>query len=53
MSEAASSCRPAVAGATDWFTLKLDAGTCRRTIGRQVEEAHGFAIEPTLILPAE
>lgn len=53
MPAATHCCRPAVSGASDWSTLKLDAGRRRRTVGRRVEKAHGIAIEATLTAPAE
>ena len=53
MSAAAYSCRPAVVGASDRSTLKLDAGTRSRAVGSRVEKAHGIAIGTKLTPPAE
>ena len=53
MSPAADSCRPAVAGASDRSTLRLDAGRRHRAVDRRFEKGHGIAIEAALTPLAE
>jgi hypothetical protein len=53
MSATAYTCRPDGSEVNDRSTPELDSGRCRRAIDLQVEDAHGFVIEATLMPPTE